>query len=93
MIEKIENVFDKYVRPQLSMHYGDVKIISFDGGVLKIKLMGQCSNCLSAKFTVEDIIEKELKEKLPEVKKVVLIEGVSDELLAFAKKILKKEAD
>lgn len=93
MIEKIENVLDKYVRPQLSMHYGDVKIISFEDGILKIKLTGQCSNCPSAKFTVEDIIEKELKEKLPEVKKVVLIEGVSDELLAFAKKILKKEAD
>lgn len=93
MVEKIEDVLDQYVRPQLSQHYGDVKIVSFNEGVLKIKLIGQCSNCPSAKFTVEDFIEKELREKLPEVEKVVLIEGVSDELLEFARKVLKKETD
>lgn len=91
MIEKIEHVLNQYVRPKLKEHYGDVKILKFEDGVLSIKLEGQCSNCPSAKYTVEGIIEKEIKEHVPEVERVVLIEGVSDELLAFAKKILKKE--
>nr|WP_300092653.1 NifU family protein [Sedimentibacter sp.] len=91
MIEKIEHVLDEYVRPKLSEHYGNVQIMDFKDGVLKIKLEGQCSNCPSARFTVEDVIEIEVKKHVPEVEKIVLIEGVSDELLAFASKILNKK--
>ncbi|HHZ01514.1 MAG TPA: NifU family protein [Tissierellia bacterium] len=92
MIGKIEKVLDKYVRPQLAQHYGNVKVLSFENGVLKVKLEGQCSNCPSARFTVEDVIEKEIKEHVPEVERVALIEGVSDELMSFARKILNKES-
>lgn len=88
MIKKIENVLDKYVRPQLSEHYGDVKVLNFKDGVLEIRLTGKCSSCPSANFTVEDVIDKKVRERVPEVKKVVLIQGVSDDLLAFAKKVL-----
>ena len=91
MIKKIEHVLDKYVRPRLAEHYGDVKILSYEEGVLKIRMQGQCSNCPSAKVIVEGIIEKEVKEHVPEAERVELIEGVSDELLDFAKKILNKE--
>lgn len=91
MIKKIEHVLNEYVRPKLAEHYGDVKIIDFEDGVLSIEMQGQCSNCPSAKYTVEGIIEKEIKEHVPEVERLELIEGVSDELLDFAKKILNKE--
>lgn len=91
MIENIEHVLDEYVRPKLSEHYGNVRVLDFNDGVLDIKLEGQCSNCPSARFTVEDVIEIEVKKHVPEVKKIVLIEGVSDELLAFASKILNKK--
>lgn len=91
MIKKIEEALDIYVRPKLMEHFGNVKIIDFNDGILEIKLEGQCSNCPSAKFTVEDTIEKEIISHVPEVKSVVLIEGVSDSLLDFAKKILQKE--
>lgn len=91
MIKKIEHVLDQYVRPKLKEHYGDVAVLGFQDGVLEINLKGQCSNCPSAKFTVEDLIEKEIKKHVPEVERVELINSVSDELLDFAKKILNKE--
>jgi len=91
MIDKIEQVLDEYVRPKLAAHYGNVKVINFNDSILEIKLEGQCSDCPSAKFTVEDLIEGDLKEHVPEIKKIVLIEGVSDDLLDFAKKLLNKE--
>lgn len=91
MINKIEQVLDEYVRPKLAAHYGNVKVINFNDGILEIKLEGQCGNCPSARSTVDDIIEGELKEHVSEVKKVVLIEGVSDDLIDFAKKLLNKE--
>lgn len=93
MLEKIEGVLDEFVRPQLSSHYGDVEVLGFNEGILEIKLTGQCSSCPSAKSTVENIVEAELKKHIPEITQVVLMQCVSDELLDFAKSILnhKKE--
>lgn len=91
MIEKIENILEEYVRPELIKHFGNVKVNSFTDGVLEVSLTGQCSNCPSGKYTVENIIEKELKKHIPEVKSVVLINNISDELIDYAKKILNKE--
>ena len=91
MKENIEQVLDKYVRPKLLAHYGDIKIIDFTNGILKVKLLGQCSNCPSSKYTVEDIVEKQLREHFPEIEKIELINEVSQELLDFAKRILRNE--
>lgn len=91
MQEKIEQILDIYVRPQLSKHYGDIKIINFSKGTLKVKLLGQCSNCPSSIYTVEDIVEKHLKEHIPEIEKVELVNEVSEELLDFARRILSNE--
>lgn len=88
MLEKIEAVLDEHIRPKLSSHYGDVKVLGFNNGILEIKLVGQCSNCPSAQNTVENVIEAEIKKYVPEVEEVVLIQYVSDDLLDFARKIL-----
>lgn len=91
MQESIEQIIDQYIRPQLLKHYGDIQIINFNDGILRVKLLGQCSNCPSSKYTVEHIVEKELKKYVSEVKNVELINGVSEELLNFAKMILSNE--
>jgi Fe-S cluster biogenesis protein NfuA len=91
MIDKIEQILDQYVRPQLSEHYGNVEVLNFKDGTLEIKLIGQCSNCPSSKYTVEHVVEQELKKYLTEVENVVLIEGVSNELLNYARKIMSHE--
>lgn len=91
MKENIEQILDKYVRPQLLKHYGDIQLIDYSNGILKVKLLGQCSNCPSSKYTVEDIVEKQLREHFPEIEKIELINEVSQELLDFAKRILRNE--
>lgn len=92
MIEEIEKVLESDIRPYLKEHYGDAKLIGFNDGIVQIELMGQCHGCPSAKFTVESVIESKLKEKIPQVKKVNVINMVSDELLDMAKKILNGSA-
>ncbi len=88
MIEEIEKVIDSEIRPHLREHYGDIQLLGVKDGVVEIKLVGQCSGCPSAKYTVEDVIESNLKEKIPAIKKVILRNEVSQELLDMAKKIL-----
>ncbi|EDS73454.1 NifU-like protein [Anaerofustis stercorihominis DSM 17244] len=89
MIEKIEKVLNEKVRPSLNSHGGDVVIKSYEDNILRIKLIGKCSGCPAARTTNEDLIKISVMEEIPEVKDVILIEEVSEELLDFAKKILK----
>ncbi len=91
MTDKIERVLEQYVRPEILKHHGNVEVISFEGGTLEIALTGQCSGCASAKFTVEYVVEKEIKKYVPEVDNIVLINRVSHDILDFARKVLNKE--
>ena len=91
VIEKIRKVIDTSVRPYLNGHGGDLEILDFTDGVLKFKLTGMCSNCPSSLLTTEEVVKKEVIEQVTEVKEVRLEVGVSDELIDFAKKLLRHE--
>lgn len=88
MLEKIEQVLDEKVRPELKLHHGDVEVLEFVDGLVRIRLLGQCSACPSAYITTEQLIEAELIEALPEVKQVVLVQQVSEDLLSQARALL-----
>lgn len=93
MLEKIEKVLEEKVRPALLDHEGNVQVISFEDGILKIRLTGQCSGCPSAQITTEELIAKKVMDEIPEVKDVVLVNEISPELLEFAKKLLNHQAE
>lgn len=93
MLEKIEKVLEEKVRPALLDHEGNVQIVSFEDGVLRIRLTGHCSGCPSAKLTTEELIGKEVMGAIPEVKDVILVNQVSPELLDFAKKLLNHQIE
>ena len=86
--ERIEEVIAEYVRPYLKGHGGDIEVISFNDGILKFKLTGMCSNCPSSLLTTEEVVAKELVERVEEVKAVRLEAGVSDDLISFAKSLM-----
>lgn len=90
-IEHIEQVIRTSVRPYLNGHGGDIQILDFTDGILKFKLTGMCSNCPSSLFTAEEVVKKEVMEQVKEVKEVRLEAGVSEELIDFAKKLLRHE--
>lgn len=88
MLQKIESVLDKYVRPELARHEGNVQVVSYEDGILRVRLYGQCANCPSGLQTTEELIGKTVMAQIPEVKDVVLVTGVSDDLLNFARQML-----
>ena len=92
MIERIEKVLEQDVRPSLLSHEGNVQILSYEekSKILRVRLTGQCSGCPSAQLTTEEVIEKAVKEKIPEVEQVLLVHEVSSELLDMARKILSR---
>lgn len=90
MIDKINKIIEDEVKPQLALHDGDIEVIKVENGIVQIKFLGACTGCPSAKFTIEDVVEKALKEKIPEIVRVIQVYDVSSELWAAYKKIIKK---
>ncbi|MFL0194261.1 NifU family protein [Clostridium sp. WILCCON 0269] len=90
MEQKVLKVIEEKVRPYLNSHNGDIEVIGVKEGIVKIKLLGQCSNCISAKYTVQDIVEGSIKNEIPEIKAVEIIDYISEDILNQARKILSR---
>ena len=89
-LKRVEAALDEKVRPVLRAHGGEISVDHLEDGVLYVKLLGQCAGCPSADLTNETIVEAELTRALPElVRKVAVIQTVSDELWEQAKKLLR----
>ena len=90
-LRRIEAVLDERVRPALRAHGGEIEIDRLKAGVLYVKLLGQCAGCPSADLTSETVVEAELVKALPElVRRVAVVQTVSDELWEQAKKLLRE---
>jgi Fe-S cluster biogenesis protein NfuA len=73
MKEEVQKVLD-LIRPSLQADGGDAELVDVDeNGVVKVKLTGACAGCPMSQLTLQQGIERVLKEKIPQVTKV---EGV-----------------
>ena len=72
---------DEFVRPYLAAHGGDLKVVGVEGGVVFFHLMGRCVGCAAADQTSEELINRQLVERVPGIKKAVLANGISPEML------------
>ena len=89
-VNNIEKVLDERVRPSLAQHGGDIQIEKLEDGVLHVRMHGQCSGCPSAELTLEELVSTELKDAFPELKQVALVTGVSEDLIEYARRIMRQ---
>lgn len=89
MYEEIEAALDRYVRPTLRGHGGELEVVGFDRGIVRFKLRGRCAGCPAADLTTEELIQSALTEHVPGVTQAVLIQDVSDELLEQARSVIR----
>lgn len=88
LLERIEQVLDEEIRPQLLLHGGGLETVSLTEGRYTFRLIAQCAGCPSAYLTTEELIRGTLLERFPQLREVVLEQGVSADLLAQAKRLL-----
>lgn len=74
IMAQIRDVIEE-IRPQFLMHGGNIKLVGFDRGVVKVKLSGACDGCPSSNYTLKLLVESTLKKEVPQV---VLVEEVFD---------------
>lgn len=90
MYEEVEAVLNEHVRPLLRTHGGDMEVLEVADGIVRFKLKGKCSGCPAADLTTEELIQTELTEHLPSIKKAVLVQEINPELLDEARAILRQ---
>jgi Fe-S cluster biogenesis protein NfuA len=77
MKEKVEAILER-VRPSLQADGGDVELVDIQDGVVSLKLTGACGGCPMAAITLKALVERAIKQQVPEVKKVVSVDNVED---------------
>ena len=71
--DKVKEILDN-VRASLQGHGGDVEFVSLDAdNTVNVRLQGACRGCPGATMTMKMGIERILKERVPEVNKVVAV--------------------
>ncbi|PCJ62795.1 MAG: hypothetical protein COA58_16675 [Bacteroidetes bacterium] len=69
----IEEALDS-MRPFLKKDGGDVELISYEGNVVKLKLLGACRTCSISHLTMKAGLEESIKKMLPEVEEVLAVD-------------------
>jgi NifU-like protein len=67
-MQRIMQVLEQRIRPNLQQDGGDVELIDIDGPVVNVALRGMCASCPSAMATIEGFVQQILREQVdPEI--------------------------
>jgi Fe-S cluster biogenesis protein NfuA len=72
MQDRVEEILAK-IRPALVRDGGNVELVNVNDGTVEVRLTGACNGCPMATLTIKTVIERLLKQELPEVKEVVSV--------------------
>jgi len=72
IIKTIEATLDK-IRPFLQRDGGDLEFVAFQDGIVYVKMLGACANCLSLDVTIKEGIQIILQEEVPGVTEVQVV--------------------
>lgn len=74
LYHRVESVVEK-IRPAVQADGGDVELVDVtDEGLVKIRFHGACVGCPSSSMTLQMGIERNVRERVPEVTGVVQVD-------------------
>lgn len=65
-IDEIKHVIEK-IRPYIQRDGGDVEFVSFEDGIVTVRMLGACMGCISLDDTISEGIEAILLDEVPGV--------------------------
>ncbi len=69
--ERVQGVLN-LIRPAVQADGGDIELVDVaDDGVVQVRFHGACHGCPSSTMTLQHGIERNLRERVPEVTRVV----------------------
>ena len=71
LAEQVQTVLVEQVNPAIASHGGGAELVSIDGTIAYLKLLGGCQGCGMAQVTLRSGIERILLEAIPELSGVI----------------------
>lgn len=68
--EKVIEIIDM-LKPFLASEGGDIEFVKYEDGIVYIKMLGACAECMYVDDTISSSIESTIMEEIPEVKGVI----------------------
>jgi Fe-S cluster biogenesis protein NfuA/nitrite reductase/ring-hydroxylating ferredoxin subunit len=75
--ERVTQALDS-VRPYMESHGGNIELLGFEDGVVKLRLQGSCKSCRASSSTLELAVRQALQEAAPDLLGMD-VEGVVEE--------------
>lgn len=88
---QVKKILEEKVNPILEEHFGGAEFVKIENDTVYVKMIGACGGCPSVQTTIEDVIEQAILTEIPSLTRVCLYQGVSDEMIDFAKRIMNGE--
>lgn len=74
-IEQINLVIDK-IKPYLNSEGGDIEFVKFENGIVYVRMMGACLDCMMLDDTLKGGVEAMLMDEVPGVIGVENVTGL-----------------
>ncbi len=74
--KEIENNVQKAldeIRPFLIADGGDILLVEIKNAIVKVKLLGACTDCSVNKMTLKSGVEATIKRYVPQIKEVISV--------------------
>jgi Fe-S cluster biogenesis protein NfuA len=62
------------IRPNIQADGGDIELVDIADGIVKVRLKGACAGCPMSALTLKQGVERTLKSRIPEVKRVEAVQ-------------------
>lgn len=71
--ERVKTVLSEEISPRLKQDGGGVELVEVDeeGRTVKVRFLGACRGCPMSQMTFAALVERTLKERIPEMEKVI----------------------
>lgn len=76
LIQRVQNALDE-IRPFLNNDGGDIELVAIENDIVKVRLLGNCTECSINRMTLKSGVEMIVKEHAPEISKVINMETKS----------------
>jgi Fe-S cluster biogenesis protein NfuA len=74
MLERVRDVIEKELKLLLAMQGGNIELVGVEKGVVKVRLCSACACCSTSQSLLMIFVETTLKDRVPEVKEVIVVE-------------------
>ncbi|MEM0021966.1 MAG: NifU family protein [Archaeoglobaceae archaeon] len=71
--ERVVEVVEKEIKPMLMAEGGSIEVVGVDekSGTVQVRLLGACGTCPMSMITLTAFVERVLRARIPEVRKVI----------------------